>query len=387
MSLNELVVIQKFIERAVCPEDVFGKINGGTKAESDKELKKQFKGLARVLHPDACGPEKECQVLAGQLFDMLEKFRAEAEKRIAGGTYGQRVPMPGKEPIIVKGKYVVEAPFCSGDIADLHVAFVESSTRRDKPLLLKIARHPSDNDLLRAEEEITKRLREKLPPASWRNAVPDITDSFLLDQGGGDRRRVNVMQQQVGFVTAEEVRRRLPGGVDGRTAAWMWKRLLVMIEWTAKAGFVHGAILPPHVMFYPDNDGGLRDARKHSIRLVDWCYAVEYKNRTRLSAWMPQWKALYAPEIIEKKKLGPQTDLFMGAMTILHLAGATIDEKGVLLNNPDAPASVGAALMRCVVLDPKDRPQSIGKYFEGFVELLRKEYGAPKWHDFVLPAA
>jgi hypothetical protein len=384
MSLAELSVIGKFIERAICPEDVFGKING-IRAESEKELKKQFHSLAKVLHPDACGPDKQCADVAGRLFKMLEEFRAEAMNRIAAGTYGQRIPMPGKEPIIVKGKYVIESLFHAGDIADLHVATIESSSR--KPYLLKIARHAADNDLLRAEETISKQLREKLPAKTWRNAVPNVIESFLLSDGP-DRRRVNVIEQQVGFVSGEEIRRRIPKGVDGRTIAWMWKRLILMIEWTAKCGFVHGAILPPHILFYPDNDGGLHDDRKHSIRLVDWAYAVEYKKRTRLSAWVPAWSGLYAPEIREKKPLSPQTDLYMGAMAMFYLLGAEITENGKMaLDNKNVPANIVGSLTRCIALDPKARPQSVGKYFEEFKTLLEKEYGKPKWWDFNLPAA
>lgn len=385
MSLNELQVIAGFFERAMCPEDVFGHLGGKTKKEKDDALRHSYRNLVKALHPDRHNGDVKAAELSKQLFQELEKLHAEAERRLTRGSYGSREPLPEKIPVIINGKYVCEKAFIPGDVADLYFASLESSKSRGN-LLVKAARSSSDNDLLVAEQIMLELLHRKLPKDTWGQCVPTILDSFLLNDGKFQKRRVNVMDRFDGFLTAEEIRRRMPNGIDARTFAWMWKRLLVLLDWTYHTGIVHGAILPPHVMFYPDNDGGKqRDIRKHSIRLVDWCYAVDYKNRTRLSAWLPQWKDYYAPEVLAKEPLGPWTDLYMGAATMVYMLG-DFKKNGLLtFDFAGLPGSMAGSLAQCLEHDPKKRPQSLSEYFIDFTELLKKEYGAPKWYDFVVP--
>jgi hypothetical protein len=383
----ELTIIAGFIDRAICVEDVFGKI-GTTRKEQESGLKQAYHRLTRVIHPDKYDTDPTAKALAENSFKNLVRILSIAETIVKQGSYGTRAKLPWKIPTVIKGKYVIESPYCAGNIADLYSASLESS-KQQANLLLKVARGAADNDLLRNEANVLNKIRQRMKEKGspdWPGTIPHIIDSFLLEEKG-QRRAVNVMERFEGFYNAVEIRNALPNGVDGRTLAWMWKRLLVLMEWIAKIGYIHGAILPSHVMFFPDNDGNVaKDKRKHSIRLVDWCYAVEYKNRTRLSAWVSFFKDFYAPEVIERKPLGPWTDLYMGAMTMLYLAGAKMNSKGVVnLSNPEVPMSIQAELFRCVVTKPKDRPQSVGTYFEQFSAVVRKEYGPPKYHNFDLP--
>jgi hypothetical protein len=385
MKLEELKTIGAIFEKAVCPEDVFGTLPWKPTATQLRiKLRQEYRKLAKVLHPDMQNGDREAVLLAKQLFQDLSMFHQEAERRINDGTYGVgKVPMEGRVPIIIRGKYVREGLWRLGDLADVHLASLESSSRR-KNILMKAARTAADNDLLLAEREALEKIRDRLSDA-WKDCVPKISDSFLLDEKGYQRRRVNVMNRFDGFLDCTDILKRLPKGVDGRTFAWMWKRLLVLLEWTSKVGLIHGAVLPPHVMFYPDDGSGkINDIRQHSVRLVDWCYAILYKDRTRLSAWVPAWESLYPPEVLAKEPLGPWTDLYMGAATMVYLMGGSINSKGIHLGS-GLPASLADSLVSCLHPTPSKRPQSIGKYFEEFRELLRKEYGAPRFHEFVLP--
>jgi hypothetical protein len=309
-------------------------------------------------------------------------LKREALSRIAAGTYGNKIPIPSRQPIIVRGKYIREGHFCTGDIADLHVASMESSKERNN-LVMKVARSADDNDLLMAEVDTLALLRGRLSDA-WKRCVPEILETFLLDEGAKvQRRRANISKRFAGFHDSVDIHRHVPGGVDGGTIAWMWKRLLVLLEWTHKAGLVHGAVLPPHLLFYPDNGNKkFMDPRQHTVVLVDWCYAVEYKKRTRLSAWIPQWKELYAPEVLKKQPLGAYTDLYMGAMSMLYLAGWEVGRKSLPAH---IPAEINRSLLDCIYVDPTNRPQSIGKYFESFQGVLKKVYGVSRYHEFSVP--
>jgi hypothetical protein len=397
MSAPELEIIAGFIKKAVCPEDVFGDL-GIARDGREKHLTSQFRKLAKVLHPDIYNGDNASRAIAESTFFELERIREAAVAALKTGTYGRRERLAWKIPVTIKGKYVLESPLGAGHIADLHLASLESS-KKTELFLLKIARNANDNDLLHSERLVLEKIHAKMKEKGakdWPGTIPTIYETFILDDGRS-RRRVNVMNHLEGFVNGTEIRRRFDDdplidgtkrGVDGRTIAWMWKRLLVLLEWVTKTGFIHGAVIPPHIMFYPDNDGNTtKDVRKHSARLVDWCYAVDYKARTRLSAWVPEYKAFYAPEILAKEKLGPWTDLYMGATTMLFLCGADMAkmEKRESFALVGVPASIINSLGKCLATDPAKRPQSIGDYFEEFSAVVQKEYGKPKYHDFNLP--
>lgn len=382
MSVEELQVIAGFLERATCPEDVFGNGLHGTKNEQEDSLKKSYHQLVKALHPDKHAGDPASLSLAGELFQQIEEFHKEAESRLKKGTYGNKVPLAGRTPTIVNGKYVLEKGQIEGDIASLYVVSLESSKSKGG-YRLKVARNADDNDLMRTERNVLKDLASGLPKDTWRNCVPQIKDSFLVNDQSGPDRSANVLTNFDGFLTSEEIRKKVKG-VDGRTLAWMWKRLLVLLEWTHKLGYIHGAILPPHVLFYPDNDGStVKDIRKHSVRLVDWCYSIELKSRTRLSAWVPKYKDFYAPEIIAKEKLGPYTDLYMGAATMVYLAGGEFKPKKAWFPNT-LPIEIQQSLLECLNSNPERRPQHIGKYFDSFKDLLLKVYGRPAWHEFTI---
>jgi hypothetical protein len=94
--------------------------------------------------------------------------------------------------------------------------------------------------------------------------LPRLVDTARFDTapGGGPRRRANVLGRLDGFVSLGQVRAAYPGGVDVRDAAWMWRRLLVVLGHAHRAGAAHGAVLPEHVLIHPGD---------HGLVLADWC--------------------------------------------------------------------------------------------------------------------
>jgi len=184
-------------------------------------------------------------------------------------------------------------------------------------------------------------------------------------------------------MTLKKFTKKIPGGVDAKTIAWMWKRLILILDWTHKIGYIHGAVLPPHVMYFPDNDGKTAiDPRKHAVRLVDWAYAVKMTSKAKLKAWVPEYESFYAPEILSKGKLGPWTDLYMGAKTMLYLLSGDVKKN---IFPASLPAPILKSLEMCLNPDPSKRPQDAYAYFQDFTRILKQLYGPPKYHDFNLP--
>lgn len=344
--MGELEIMEERLDAACCPEDVFG-VAGDTAAI--------FRTLARACHPDL----HKGSAVAERVFKKLSALKDEADKRTRDGLWGKRNPLPHCATIEIGG-YVVAPKPIRGEMADLYKV-------EGKPILLKVVRNHDDNDLLRAEANALKTLERIDGPV--REGVPRLISTVQLD--GMRKREANLITRFSGFYTAEEVHGKTV--VDARTAVWMFKRLMSLLTWVHHFKMIHGAILPPHVMFYPDNDGKrLVDARKHSVRLIDWCYSVDFKSRTRLSAWEAKWKDHYAPELIAKKSMSPASDIYMAAKLIRYLCGAL-------------PAPLERVMSICTADDPEQRYQKASEAFEAWKAAAAQEFGTPRWHDFNLP--
>jgi serine/threonine protein kinase len=295
-----------------------------------------------------------------ETFAKLSGLKDEADKRIGKGMWGKRIPLPHCVPLEI-GKYKAKPHPRIGDIADLY-------TVEGGKTLIKVARSHDDNDLLRSESSALRALAKIDGPVS--QGIPELVDNFWIE--GTWKREANVVTRFSGFMTAQEVHTKMQ--VDARTSVWMFKRILSLLTWVHHFKLVHGAILPPHVMFYPDNDGHTdMDERKHSIRLVDWCYSVDYSQRTRLSSWVPAWQDHYAPELLSKKYIGPESDIYMAAKLMVYLCGRKF------------PRALGLILKRCLDPNPGERYQKAGDVLKDWKEAAAKEFGSPKWKEFNVP--
>jgi hypothetical protein len=352
--VSELELIYQRLQTARCPEDVFG--------ANPAAIKTTFHLLARSVHPDLHGNSNT----AGEATRLLNQLRQEADARVAADTWGKRLPLPAFQTIAI-GRHQVPRTPLSGDLADVYLS---------DAVAVKVARSHDDNDLIRAERHALTTLRKSIR-TSVRDGVPELVDTLQVDDRGW-KREANVLSACPGFVTAEAIHRLRPA-LEPENLVWMFKRLLVLLEWTHHAGLIHGAILPPHVLFYPDNDGHTapdadkEDPRKHSLRLLDWCYSVEFGQRTRLSAWCPQWQEFYPQEIRSKTSLSPASDIYMAAKIIEFLGG-----------NTKMPVKLAGVLERCLAPISK-RPADAGKVFTEWEQAARSAYGTPKWFEFHLP--
>jgi hypothetical protein len=375
--MNDLSTIGAHVLKATSPEEIFGKILEGDLEDRLDKLKRVFRSL--LVHPDQYPANSPEWKQATAVFQRLTAMRTQAETLLTKKLYGRPVK------VMLKGRYERYAGFATGDIADLHA--IRDTIRTAGGLLLKVAHSPKDTDLIDREANTLRELHEgfQRKRSVWKACIPALLDTFTIAIDA-ERRKANVIECFEGFRDAVAIRSALPAGVDGRTLVWMWKRLIMLLDWTHKLGYLHGAVLPPHVLYYPDNDGGTgRDVRKHSVRLVDWCYSVEWrtpgKHSPQLKAWLPRYAAFYPPEVAKKKDVGPWTDLYMGAKTMLFLAGGDPATNKF----PDMPKPLALALQRCLHKNIALRPAEARRYFDEFNDAAKASYGAPVYHKFVIP--
>lgn len=327
--------------KATCAEDVFGLDASRQHAE--------YRRLAALLHPDTH------PAMAGAMAKLTQWNRL-AEERIKAGTYGQ------KTTTIIRNRkqsYTLSGQFVDGELSKVYSAVDGAGLS----IALKIARSRDVNDLLENEHRVLSFLLGEGPTKHLPTVrhLPSSQETFLLPDG----RRVNAISEFSGCYSLTEVRAAYPQGVDTRTMAWMFNRLLGAFTVCHQAGFVHANVNPDHALIRPDD---------HFGALVDWSYAVKTGETAR--AISPKWKSLYPPEVLQGEALTPATDLYMAAKCICYVTG----ERALEVK------PIASLLRTCLFPAARLRVQDALELAESFRDLLKALYGKPKFHPFTMPA-
>ncbi len=273
-----------------------------------------------------------------------------------------------------------------GDFCDLHVCMVNNQSQRKA--VLKITRDKSDNDLLATE---ARTLRELFASESkYHPYLPKI-----LAAGEIDGRLVNIIPYFPKNVTLTRVIEAHPDGLDFRDMVWMYKRLLTVLGYIHQQGFVHGAVVPPHVMIGPED---------HGAKLIDWSYSVKVEAEAevdddatpiRRTAWdrmveddvfdpaVQHIKAIsgphrrfYPPEVLKKQQPSAATDIYMAT----KCAEALMDND--LSSLPESLRDIMRSQLRD---DPKERSQDAWDLMDLFNETLQKAVGKRRFREFTMP--
>ena len=320
-----------------------------------------YRRLARLLHPDAAPEERRAEAEAG--FGRLTRAWQRYRETARGG------PDP-HDPVLTTAErtYHVDRghPLAEGDIADLRLVRHREDGRWHEGVL-KLPRAPRDNDLIRAEatalDRIDRRGLERYRAFSPRlvGTVRHRDPETLVERHG------NVLNRLSGFHDLTAVRRAHPDGLDPRDAAWMWRRLLVAIGNAHRAGVVHGAVVPEHVLIHPE---------LHGLVLVDWCYSVplaESGTAPHVPAMVPRHEDLYPPEVAERRPATPATDVYMATRCVEYLTGARL------------PRPLRAFARGCALPDPRRRPHDAFALLAELDEVLERVYGPRRFRPFHLP--
>jgi hypothetical protein len=323
------------IEAAAGPGDLFGPDAG-----------RSYRRLARLTHPDTRPGDHRAAAAFAKLADLWRQ-------RYLGdrGTLAAR-----------------------GDLANLY---------RTGRGLLKVARDPADNDLLDAEAAALTRIGGSVD-VRFGAYFPVLAQvQRLVDPRSGAERRANLIGELDGFISLAQVGTPFGGaafgggasgggasgggasggGVDPRDAAWMWRRLLVALGAAHRAGVVHGAVLPEHVLIHPAD---------HGLVLVDWCYSG--RPPYRLPAIVARHRDRYPPEVLAGQPAGPDADIWLATYCMTGLTGDRL------------PAPLAAFARGCLLASPRRRPQDAWALLHELDELLGRLYGARKFRPFAIPA-
>lgn len=309
--------IERLLDSAKTADDVFGNAT--------------YHHLAREVHPDL-HPDNHDR--AKKLLQRLNHWKAIADK---------------PELIEIDGKSLaLGASLGNGDVSDVRYA-----TLNDEQFVLKIGRTPGVSNLLAKEREILVQLVEHSENVHYKAYFPRSLSTFLMP----DKRRVNTFRYLDGYATAGQIKDKHPKGLDPRHIVWMFKRIMVAVGYAHRSGWVHGGVLPPHLLFEVD---------KHGLMLIDWTLAeAPGKPLKFVSTAFRDW---YPPECSKKAPASPGTDIYMAAKCMLWLAG-----------HDGMPEKMRSFFGACLLESPKMRPQDAWSVHDRFDELARSLYGPPKF--------
>ena len=315
----------------------------------ERTARNLYRELANDLHPDHGGNP--------DVFVKLGDLWARAKIEFGLGTYG--TPDAGIHGLKIstrKHAYTLDRRLATGEISDVFLARDETNAR----VGVKLVRRPANNALLAREMQVIREIRDTVEP-TYLPYFPDAKDSVGVKESSVIR-RANVFGLLENFHTLARVRDQYPDFIDPRDGAWMWRRLLTALGALHNAGYVHGALLPQHVMILGEQRG---------MVLVGWTAAQKIGEPITLISKMQ--RVWYPPEVFDKTGARPETDIYMAAHLIAMLVG------------PRLPKAFKTHLKACTLKKAGLRPDDAWALKDSFDELNERLFGERKFKPFYMP--
>lgn len=289
-----------------------------------------FKRLARLFHPD---------------------FHPKAIKQATEAfQHLQTLYRPQPKPIVKIGKWEIREPFARGDLANLYYT--------NNGAIFKIARSRADNDLMDREKFALAAIHKE---ASGYGVYIPKGIEYLTASG----RRANIINPaEPGFISLEDILNRIPGKLDFRHVVWMISRLTSALGFIHRCDYIHGAIVPSHLLYNPAN---------HEMRLVDWCYSSKVGSGP-IPAVVKAYRYLYPPEILKKETPQVSSDIFM---------------MGALINTmtPHIPREFHPLVEWCMVSSPLSRPLDAWEFQKTWKAAAERTFGKPTFFQLNVPVS
>ncbi|HEY7215207.1 MAG TPA: hypothetical protein VIC28_11290, partial [Thermoanaerobaculia bacterium] len=184
--------------------------------------------------------------------------------------------------------------------------------------------------------------------------------------------KVMVLRWEDGFVhTFEDVRRAYPRGIDPRPSIWIWRRILELLAFLHyTSGFIHGAVLPPHLLI---QNG------EHGVRLVGFrCANLPGLPLRDVDS---RFASFYPRELLAGRTLTAAADLAMSARCVAVLLGGDAA-------SGEVPGAVPAPLAHEIHRVSSLREASLSDAWElreSLGELARKVFGPPAFCPLIMP--
>lgn len=346
MENAELDHVGALLAGAHSPEEVFGNLTG-TEKEKLVAARKVFLHIAKAVHPDTTTGTTDAKQ-ADIAFKKLAHWWGQAQAKISNGTYDRADTSASLIIQTASGQYTLERPLFQGDLCNLYLGTAINAKGRQR-VILKIPMQPQDNDLVANEARILKHLREGNNYKAARHFTSQLVDAFPYEERAtGIMRQITVLASINGLFSLHEIKKAYPRGIDARDMAWIWRRLLIALDFAHTNKVIHGCVLPTHILIHPE---------QHGVVLIDWSYAIldPITTHTWISAISTPYREWYPAEVFAREEPQPGLDIYLAGLCMIDLLGG--DPRGRTM--PDStPWQIQSHLQGCTL--PLSSPASTG---------------------------
>lgn len=162
------------------------------------------------------------------------------------------------------------------------------------------------------------------------------------------------------------------GGIPPRASIWVWRRLLETLYFAHVSGFVHGAVLPEHILI---QEG------EHGVRLCGW--GLSGLKDSPLPAHLPLHDAFYGQEVKTGMPCLTQIDIRMSARCMVQALGGDVATAAL----PDSvPSRLAETLTKYATL-PLKRSSEVSAWTirQELEDIAAAIYGAPAFLPLKMP--
>jgi predicted RNA-binding Zn-ribbon protein involved in translation (DUF1610 family) len=276
------------------------------------------------------------------------------------------------EWLTVEGmRWAVGDKIAAGHVSDVY--FAQRARWPTECILVKVLRSESDHHRFQNGWRTLVQLNRSLARGAetFSKLTPQPVFYGRAESGLLAGTRVMAFRWAGGFNhSLEGVMRAYPAGIPPRSSIWLWRRVLEILSFIHASGFVHGAVLPPHLMV---EDG------EHGVRLVGYGCSGEAGEPLRHAS--PRDTGYY-PEIAPGKlRLSPELDIVMSARLVAALLGGN-PATGEF---PDAvPPPLSALIADAARWRPGAGADSAWALRERLGQLAKDVYGPPRFCPIVM---
>lgn len=180
-------------------------------------------------------------------------------------------------------------------------------------VIIKILRKAENEHYLANEwETLHQLLRSHAKGAEvFSRMIPQPVVYGKASGGAYTDRKILILRTESGFYhTFEEVSRLYPEGIPARASIWVWRRILEMLAFLHDSGYVHGAVVPAHLLVQQN---------EHGVRLIGYGRSGRINNPLEADRELLQ---PYCPAPAKAwNVLSPQLDIVMSAKCIIKMLG------------------------------------------------------------------
>jgi hypothetical protein len=267
--------------------------------------------------------------------------------------------------------WALGALIAQGEISDVYAA--QRARWPTERALVKVLRQSRDLGLFDHEWAVLgKLLASKAPGAGTFGArLPQPIAHGPITAGAHAGSQATVLRWAGGFVhTFEAVQHAYPHGIEPRAAIWIWRRVLELLSFLHGSGYVHGAVLPQHLLV---QDG------EHGVRLVG--YSCADHPGAKLRSVCARFESFYPEDLKASRSLSISGDLAMSARCVAVLLGGDPTGRGL----PAAVPTALAEMLRTFAAAQTPARDDAWSLRERLGELAQAVFGAPAFCPIVMP--